>query len=143
MWSCFLRVRPLSTCSKVTPIAAINFAVWFTLCRNENDQIWRIFFTEEKAAGGHATRHRFRCRFRRFIGTEHETLAGALNRTVAARRCRRRHHRVQCDQKPAGRNRCRQSKSCDQDGDQPRGGKSHATVAGKTGKKSEGKRSDP
>src|SRR5438552_10343537 len=85
--SCFLPALPLSTCSKVMLIAAINFAAWFRLCRDE--EVSRNFFAEEEAASDHSTRHRFRCRLRRFVGTEHEALAGTLNRPLAARRCRR------------------------------------------------------
>src|SRR5438067_9817254 len=140
MLSCFLPALPLSTCSKVTPIAAINFAAWFTLCRDENDQVPGNFFAQEKAAGGHATRHRFRCRLRRFVGAEHEALAGALDRAFAGSRCGCRDHRLQRDQKSAGRTATGQFEPCDQDSEQSRGYESHATVAGETGKKSESER---
>src|SRR5438067_4165528 len=140
MLSSFLPALPLSTCSKVTPIAAINFAAWFTLCPDENDQVPGNFFAQEKAAGEHATRHRFRCRLRRFVGAKHEALAGALDRALAARRCGCRDHRLQCDQKSAGRAASAQFEPCNQDGEQSRGCESHAIVAGETSKKSESER---
>src|SRR4030095_13687797 len=90
-----------STCSKVTPIAAINSVVSFTLCPNESDPISRNFLAQKETAGGNSPRQRFRRRVRRFVGTEHEAFASAFDRAAAARRRRGGNHRLQRHQESA------------------------------------------
>src|SRR5437870_2335214 len=102
--SSFLPALPRSTCSRVTPTGATNSGVSSTPCPNESDKVSQNLFAQKEIAGGDdAPRHRFRCGFRRFVGTEHEAFAGAFDRTFAA--CRRGggNHCLQRDQEPAGR----------------------------------------
>src|SRR2546423_5388817 len=42
-WSCFLPALPLSTCSRATPIAAINSVPWCTPCPNKPMKLPSLF----------------------------------------------------------------------------------------------------
>src|ERR1700730_16448791 len=99
----FRRAHLPSTCSRVTPTAAINFARSFKPSPNEkevqNAQHVQIQ-TKETPCHCRTTTAAPWCgcgRLWRLGRTEHETLAGAADRAAAARCCGGRHHRVQRD----------------------------------------------
>src|SRR5205823_13766093 len=76
--SCSLRAHHRSTCSKVTPIAAINFANWCKRSRNETDQNPAPFQPEENAGsdGAPGVGGVRRNGLRRNSRAKHEVVAG-------------------------------------------------------------------
>src|SRR5438094_2733824 len=106
--SFFRRAHLPSTCSRVTPIAAISFAPSSKPSLNEKEvQNPKAAQIQTKKTPCHrraaAAAHWCDCgRLRRFSRTKHETFAGAVD--CAAAPCGRggRDHRVQRDQDAAG-----------------------------------------
>src|SRR5207237_7744464 len=105
MLSSFLPALPPSTCSRVTRTGATNSGALSTPCLNESDKVSENLLAQKEIAGGDdAPRQRFRCGLRRFVGTQHETFAGAFDCAFAARRRGGGNHCLQCDQEPAAGN---------------------------------------
>src|SRR5262249_32938293 len=106
--SCFRRAHLPSTCSRVMPTAATNFARSSKPSRNEKEvQNAKAIpvQTQETWRHGYAPADSHRCdhhRLRRTRRTEHETVASAVDRSPASRGGSRRNHRVQRDQNTAG-----------------------------------------
>src|SRR5437588_13044860 len=104
----FRRARLPSTCSKATPIAAINFEPSFKRSRNEKEvQNAKTIQVQTQETPRHrgasaASNWRGHRRLWRARRAKHETLARVVDRAPAARRRSRGHHRLQRDQNASG-----------------------------------------
>jgi UDP-N-acetylmuramoylalanine-D-glutamate ligase len=95
-------LRPLieekvkSTCSKATPIAAINFAPLCRLCRSRNDENATAPQTQKASGRNRAALRRRICRngLRRDIRAKHETVSSIADRFASSRGCCFRNHRI-------------------------------------------------